>query len=221
MTARFCDETEWGFGWVLEERLERCSHALLAEGRVWAVDPVDAPGLEERIRGLGEPAGVIQLLDRHGRDSAALAARLRVPRFETPYQGVPGAPFEPILVARRPWWREIALWWPQERVLVCADALGTARYYRAGDERLAVHPLLRLTPPRLARFAPRHVLCGHGEGVHGDEATPALVEALATARRRFPAVALNLVRRPPGARISASSWASSTSYGDGGPKGDA
>jgi hypothetical protein len=195
---RFCDETEWGFGWVVEERLERCSHALLAEGRVWIFDPVDAPGVEERIRALGEPAGVIQLLDRHGRDCARLAARLGVPHHVVQFHGVPGAPFDPVSVARHRFWREVALWWPEERVLLCGDALGTVRYYRAAGERLAVHPFLRLVPPKaLSRFAPRHVLCGHGEGVHGDQTPAALGEALATARRRLPAVALNLVRDPP------------------------
>ena len=188
MTARFCDETGWGFGWIQDERLARCSHALRAEGRVWIFDPVDSPGVEEQIRGLGEPAGVIQLLDRHGRDSAAVAARLGVPRHQTPFDGVPGAPFDPIPIVRHRFWREVALWWPEEQVLLCGDALGTIAYFVAADERLGVHPLLRLVPPRaLSRFAPRHVLCGHGEGVHGEEAAPALEEALATARRRLPA----------------------------------
>lgn len=59
--------------------MQRASHALAVEGRVWLVDPVDAPELEARIRLLGEPAGVVQLLDRHGRDCAAWAARLGVP----------------------------------------------------------------------------------------------------------------------------------------------
>ena len=189
---RYCDETEWGFGWIQEERMARCSHALRAEGRVWVFDPVDGPGLDERIRGLGEPAGVIQLLDRHNRDCAALAARLGVPHHVVPFQGVPGAPFDPVPVARHRLWREVALWWAEERVLVCGDALGTVGYFRARDDRLGVHPLLRLLPPKaLGRFAPRHVLCGHGEGVHGDEAARALGEAIATARRRLPAAVLS------------------------------
>ena len=198
---RFCDEAEWGFGWVEPGRLERCSHALRAEGRVWVFDPVDAPGVEERIRELGEPAGVIQLLDRHGRDAATLAARLGVPRHETPFQGIPGAPFDPVPIARSRFWREVALWWPEEQVLLCGDALGTAAYYLASGERLGVHPLLRLVPPSgLSRFAPRHVLCGHGEGVHGDEAAPALDHALATARRRLPALWRYGWRRAKGER---------------------
>jgi glyoxylase-like metal-dependent hydrolase (beta-lactamase superfamily II) len=81
-------------------------------------------------------------------------------------------------------WREVALWWPDERVLVCADVLGTARYFRAGRERLAVHPLLRLRPPRLP-VQPEVILCGHGPGVFTD-AGAALREALSTSRRRIP-----------------------------------
>jgi hypothetical protein len=196
MAARFCDETDWGFGWIQEERLARCSHALRAEGRVWIVDPVDAPGVEERIRGLGEPAGVIQLLDRHRRDCAAFADRLGVPHHVVPFQGVPGAPFDPTPVVRLRLWREVALWWPEERVLLCGDALGTVGYFVARGERLGVHPLLRLAPPKaLGRFVPSHVLCGHGEGIHGDAAAPALEEALATARRRLPLVPLSLLRK--------------------------
>jgi hypothetical protein len=189
--VRLCDETDWGFGWLQEERLRRTSHALRAEGRVWVFDPVDSPGVEERIRGLGEPAGVIQLLDRHRRDCAALAERLAVPLHATPFDGVPGAPFDPVPIVRHRLWREVALWWPEERVLLCGDALGTVGYFVAPGELLGVHPLLRLTPPKaLSRFAPRHVLCGHGEGVHGAEAAPALADALATARRRLPAAVL-------------------------------
>jgi len=186
VTWQLCDETDWGFGWLQEERLARCSHALRAEGRVWLFDPVDLPGIEERIRALGEPAGVIQLLDRHRRDCAALAERLGVPLHVTPFDGIRGAPFDPVPILRHRFWREVALWWPEERALLCGDALGTVGYFVASGELLGVHPLLRLTPPKaLSRFAPRHVLCGHGEGVHGDGAAPALAEALATARRRL------------------------------------
>jgi hypothetical protein len=72
-------------------------------------------------------------------------------------------------------------------VLACGDALGTVPELRVGGERLALHPLLRPFPPRrLGTVDPRHVLSGHGEGVHGHEAAPAVREALATARRRLP-----------------------------------
>ena len=84
-------------------------------------------------------------------------------------------------------WSECAAWISSRRTLVCADALGTASYFRAGDEALAVHPLLRLKPPRvLRRYQAEHVLCGHGAGVHGPDTPDALREALRTARRRLP-----------------------------------
>jgi hypothetical protein len=193
--VRFCDEGEFGFGWIRDEFMERCSHALVGGGRVWLLDPLEGEGVEERVRGLGEPAGVIQLLDRHERDCAAFAERLGVPHHVVPRMPVPGAPFEFRVVRDRRRWREVALWWPEAQVLACADALGTARYYRAGDERLAVHPLLRAVPPRdpYQGLALGHVLCGHGEGVHED-ATAALEEALRTARRRIPGQLRSLLR---------------------------
>jgi hypothetical protein len=188
----FVDREDWGFGWKVEETLQRTSHALLADGGVWLVDPVDHPGLEDRIRALGEPAGVIQLLDRHGRDSAALAGRYGVPLHEVPRGDV--GPFELVQLVRNRFWREAALWWPERRVLVVADALGTIPYFTAGDEPVGVHPLLRFTPPKaLAALDPEHVLVGHGPGVHAD-ATAAVRDAIRTSRRRAPGALLGIVR---------------------------
>jgi hypothetical protein len=188
MTFRPCDEFEHGFGWVEAGFLERTSHELVVDGAVWLVDPLAAEGLEERIREAGRPAGVIQLLDRHHRDCAELAGRLRVPLHVVPFDGVPGAPFSFRRVVRVPGWKEVALWWHEGRVLVCGDALGTASYFRAAGEALAVHPFLRLLPPRAmaGALSPRHVLCGHGEGIHGEEAAFHLEEAFSTSRRRIP-----------------------------------
>jgi hypothetical protein len=171
--------------------MQRASHALAVDGRVYLVDPVDFPELDARVRALGEPAAVLQLLDRHGRDCAAVAARLGVPRLETPAEA---PPFELLPVVKRRFRREVALWWPERRVLVVADALGTADYFLAPGDRLGVHPPLRLFPPRrLARLDPEHILCGHGAGVH-ERAAEALHEALATSRRRTPRLLWKLVR---------------------------
>jgi hypothetical protein len=188
MHYRPCDEFEHGFGWREPGFLERTSHALVVDGAVWLVDALAAEGLEERIRHAGRPAGVIQLLDRHHRDGAELAERLRIPLHVVPFDGVPGAPFSFRRVVRFPGWREVALWWEDERVLVCGDALGTAAYFRAAGEALGVHPFLRLLPPRAmaGALSPRHVLFGHGEGIHGEEAAFHLKEALSTSRRRIP-----------------------------------
>jgi hypothetical protein len=199
--TRFCDESEWGFGWVEPGRMQRTSHALLAHGRVWIVDPVDGDGVDERIRGLGEAGGVIQLLDRHNRDCAAFARRFDIPHHFVPLGRLGGVPFEFLLVRKGRFWKESALWWEAAGVLCVADALGTIPPFRARGEALGLHPLLRLIPPRkrLGGVSPRHVLCGHGEGVHGDPAESAFREALGTARRRIPRLLASLTPRSRGA----------------------
>jgi hypothetical protein len=193
MQVRFCDEFDSGFGWIADEFMQRCSHALVVDGRVWVIDPVDGDGVAERVRAAGTPAGVVQLLDRHNRACATLAARLGVRHHLLP-QGSLG-PFACIAVKDSRSWKEVALWWPERRVLVCADVLGTAPYFRAGNERLAVHPLLRLRPPRrqLGELQPDVILCGHGEGVLED-ADAALHEALSTSLRRIPSQAASALR---------------------------
>lgn len=198
MTARFCDELAFGFGWIDDQprHLQRASHALADSGRVWLIDPVDVAELDERVRALGKLVGVLQLLDRHGRDCAALAHGSGVPLYQAPFAGVPGSPFRVLDVVNLPTWREAALWWPERKTLVLADALGTAPYFLGPGEQLAVHPLLRLFPPRsLARIAPEHILCGHGDGVHGPEAAEALREALRSSRLGMPRWLVGLVRR--------------------------
>jgi hypothetical protein len=185
LSIRFVDELEDGFGWTETERLHRTSHALAVDGRVWLTDPIDGDGVEERVRALGEPAGVIQLIDRHNRDSATLAARLGVALHLVP-SSLPETPFRFLPVLRGRWWKEVALWWPERRILVCGDALGTLPFFRAGPEPVGLHPFLRLRPPRALRgLGAEHLLVGHGEGIHGDAAGRAVDEALRTGRRRF------------------------------------
>ena len=193
MTFRFCDDLGAdGFGWIVDEAMTRTSHALATEGRVWLVDPLDWPEAIERARGLGEPAAVVQLLDRHDRDCAVLAARLGVTHVVAP-DDLQGSPFELVPIVRRRWWRESALWWPGTRTLVTADALATNRFYTAGRAPLAVHVLLRLTPPRqLGSLDPQRLLVGHGQGLLGPEAADAVREALRTSRRGLPGLLARL-----------------------------
>jgi hypothetical protein len=190
---RLCDDAGGeGFGWIVDEAMTRTSHALAADGKVWLVDVLDWPAAIERALELGEPAGVIQLLDRHERDCAALAGRLGVPHAVAPDE-LPGSPFTFVPVMRRRRWRESALWWPKARTLVVADALGTNRFYTAGKTPLGVHLFLRLTPPSaLAAYEPERILVGHGEGFGGVGAAPALREALAPSRRGLPGLLLRL-----------------------------
>jgi hypothetical protein len=188
--ARLVDELELGFGWIHPRPgfLQRASHALVAEGRVWIFDPTDIDGLDERLRTLGEPAAVIQLLDRHGRDCQGVARRLGVPlqRLE-----LGEAPFQPLRLSRR----ELAVWWPQQELLLVPEAVGTAAHYRTPGERLGVHPLLRLSAPpsALLELEPEHLLVGHGAGLHGPEAARELRRALRQAHLRLPLLPLALL----------------------------
>ena len=196
MELRFIDEFEHGFGWTpAGDPLWRAGHAVRSGGSVWLTDVIDGPGIDERVKKLGDPKGVVQLLDRHARDGVAVARRLDVPLLETPFDGVPGAPFHVIPVVRSRFWKEIALWFPNEQTLVVADALGTVSYFRAPDEPVGVHPFLRFKPPRrLADYEPLHFLCGHGPGGHGEGVPDAIRLALAKPRRRLPRALLNGLR---------------------------
>src|SRR4051812_47902833 len=118
------DETALGVSWTETTGMQRSAHALSTPAGVWLIDPFEDPGALERAAALGAPAGVVQLLDRHNRDAAAIAARLGVPHLRLP-TAIPGSPFEPVRVLDVPRWREVALWWPGEEVLVVAEALGT------------------------------------------------------------------------------------------------
>jgi hypothetical protein len=190
-----------GLTWVQDERMERASHALAHDGRVWFVDPVDEPEAIERALALGRPAAVLQLLDRHDRDGQALAERLGVPRLRLP-DAVPDSPFKIGSIIDRPRWRERGLWWPARRALVVPEAVGTARYFAVGPGRVGVHPFLRLRPPGVALGgrAPEHLLVGHGPPVHGPDTARALDEALRRSVRDIPA----LLKTVPLLRRSAS-----------------
>ena len=192
---RFVDELDFGFGWIDDGgKIRRTSHAVVDGDGVWLIDPIDWDDALARARDLGEIRGVIQLLDRHERDAPSIASRLGVTVHRVPRSRVPGTSFEFPTIVRRRFWDEVALWSPERRTLVVADALGTLGYFVGPGETLGVHPLLRPWPPRSLRSVfPEHVLVGHGEGVH-DEASHALHEALRTARRRFPRALAHMVR---------------------------
>lgn len=192
MTVRIHAEVDFALSWVVDETMERASHAVVDDGRVWLIDPVADEQALERAAALGEPAGVVQLLDRHERDGAAVAQRLGVPLLPLP--GVlAGSPFEVVPLIDRRWWHEVALWWPARRTLIVPEAVGTGGYFTFGRGAVGVHPMLRLTPPnRLRGCAPEHLLVGHGPPLHR-EVTAELYGALDRSRRDIPH---GLVRLP-------------------------
>ncbi len=213
---------EGGLTWIAhpDEAMQRASHALVAGGSgetdadetgepsVWLVDPVDTPDLDETIADLGEVAGVVVLLDRHERDAAAVARRHDVPvyvhatmddvaesldadveRFDAE---LADTGYRAIRVLDRSLWTEVALFSPADGTLVVPEAVGASDYFLATDERLGVHPALRLLPPRgsLGGLAPDRIAVGHGAPVV-DDAPDALADALAGARRRTPQLYVN------------------------------
>lgn len=179
-----------GLTWYEQNTMARAAHALRQGEHVWLVDPFEDAGALMAAAELGAVSAVIQLLDRHNRDGQQIATRLGVPLLRLPV-GVAGGPFTVIPVISRPWWREVALWWPEERALIVAEAVGTGPLF-ALDRRLGVHPMLRLTPPYVLRANhPERVLVGHGPPLEsGGEV--ALGQALAHARTDIPKLLLKL-----------------------------
>lgn len=203
MSGPAFEENELGLSWLADsgEVMQRASHAVrLGEQRkLWIVDPVDVPGLDERIGAIagGDPvAGVLQLLDRHERDCAAIAERFDAPLHRLPFGGIAGSGLEPVKVVANRFWKEVAIHSPADRALIVPEAVGTAPYFCAGSEPIGIHPMLRLTPPRrLAEFEPEHLLSGHGTGMHGPGTAAALSDALAASRRRIPEALVAVVKR--------------------------
>lgn len=187
------DESALGISWVLDEPMQRASHAILADGKVWFIDPIEVDDIVDRGAALGEPAGVLQLLDRHDRDCAAVAERLGIEDLRVPDE-VPGSPFEAIKALRVPGWKETALWWPERRLLVVAEIVGTHPITTAGTGDVGVHPMLRLLPPKSIRgFGAEHLLTGHGPPLHAD-AEAAIEHAYSRSIRDIPRAAVNLIR---------------------------
>jgi len=203
MASAAFEEHDLGISWLPDpgETMQRASHAVRLgdAGRVWIIDPVDVPGLDERIATVAadeQVAGVLQLLDRHERDCAALAERHDATLHRLPFGGIPGSGLETVKLLDTPLWKEVAIYSPADRALIVPEAVGTAPYFRAGSERVGIHPMLRLTPPRrLADFAPEHLLTGHGTGMRGPDTAAALADAVAGSRRRIPAALVAVVRR--------------------------
>ncbi len=180
-----------GITWVETTGMRRAGHALRAGGRVWLIDPFEDEVALSAATELGSPAAVIQLLDRHNRDGGSIAQRLEVPLLRLPEE-VSDSPFTVIPVISRPWWREVALWWEDERALVVAEAVGTAPAFALGRQ-VGVHPMLRLRPPKgpLTARSPERLLVGHGAALESGAAA-AIRDALAGSLSDLPQLVLKL-----------------------------
>lgn len=213
---RVIDRWDGGAGWIAypDEGMQRASHTLAADGEVWVVDPVDAPGVDDLLAEYGDVAGVVVGLDRHTRDAATVARRHDAPVYVSDWmtgvaddvdapverfgRTLPGTDYRAITVHDRtvPPWQEVALYRERDGTLLVPESVGTAPFFLAADERLGVHPALRFFPPKraLSGLRPDRVLVGHGEGVF-DRADRALSDALSGSRRRSPKLYAETLRR--------------------------
>jgi hypothetical protein len=191
MGIKAFEEHEAGLSWVMDDAMQRASHALIDGDDVWLIDPVDEGDAIERATATGTPKAVIQLLDRHNRDCEAVAKRLGVPTKRVP-GSLEGTPFEVIHVIKRRRWKEVALHWRERETLVVAEAVGTAPLFALGRGAVGVHPVLRLTPPHvLEGIDPKVLLVGHGAPVKSN-AAGSLNDALARSRSDIPRLLMSL-----------------------------
>ena len=185
MPIRELAEHPLGVTWVMREAMVRASHALVHDGRVWLIDPVDDPEAMERVAALGEPAGVVQLFVAHNRNGEAIAKRLGVPFHKLP-EMLPDSPFSVLKIDLGPW-KERALGWPEPRGLIVPESVGTGPAYAVGPGPAGIHPFRRALPPSsLKTFLPEHLLVGHGGPLHGGEAAAGLLDAFNRSRRDIP-----------------------------------
>jgi hypothetical protein len=191
MGIKSIEAHEAGLTWVMDDAMQRASHALVDGNNVWLIDPVDEGEAIERAMELGRPKAVIQLLDRHNRDCETLAERLGIPWERVP-GNLRGTPFEVIEVMKKNRWKEIALRWREQDALVVAEAVGTAPLFALERGAVGVHPVLRLTPPNaLEGIDPEMLLVGHGAPVKSDAAA-SLRTALARSRSDIPRLLMSI-----------------------------
>ncbi len=205
-TAAWLETNRWerGVSYIPypDEMMVRASHALKTDAGVFVVDPIDVDGIDDLFAEFGDVAGVVILLDRHKRDSAAVANRhdvsVYIPEWmsgveedidapvERMHRQLPGTDYGVHKIIKNTFWQEAALYGDEDDTLVVPEAVGAADYFLAGDERLGVHPMLRLFPPKkLSRLDPERVLVGHGEGVM-EGAAEDIAYALRGSRGRTP-----------------------------------
>jgi len=185
------------------EEGKRASHALKTTDGVWLIDPLEMPGLTERVDELGSVAGVLVLSCWHARDAGPLARQydvaVHIPewmnRVESQvaapierYTFAPGTEAEFQTIACRPFpgWQEVFLYHEPSATLVVPDSIGTTDYNRINQERAGIELFRRLQPPNELRgVEPERLLVGHGPPID-ENATAALDQALSSGKHSFP-----------------------------------
>ncbi|WP_079255020.1 hypothetical protein [Halococcus hamelinensis] len=203
------DRFEAGVGWIAhpDEDGRRASHAICGNDGVWAIDPLDAPGIDDLLAEFGEVTGVAILSAYHSRDASAIAERhgvsVHVPqwmdrvveRITAPVERCTWSFGDSGFAIQRfvpfPGWSEAFAYRESDQTLYIPETLGTAPLYTVGAERIGVYLLCRPFPPQsyLLGTNPERILVGHGNGIL-ENAETALTDALSNARRRFPAALL-------------------------------
>ncbi|MFC6875402.1 MBL fold metallo-hydrolase [Halobellus marinus] len=154
------DRWDGGIGWLAHpnETGRRTSHAVVgADGGVWVIDPLDAPGIDEELSALGNVRGVLVCSNYHVRDADRFAARHDVPVYcpswlsravskldsptdsETDTVGTSG--FELRRCRPFPGWSEVVAYRESDETLYVPDVLGTTPLFTVGAERLGMYLL--------------------------------------------------------------------------------
>lgn len=163
-----------------EETMQRASHAAAFGDEVLLIDPLAVDDLDSVIAPVGEPTGIVVLFDRHTRDADRLAREYDIPIYlpealtasraglkgETrPVESVLPDHITPITLVANRFWLEVMLCDAEHERLFVPETLGTTRNFRAGDEPVGVHPMMRFRPPR-SMLEDRDVdqlFVGHGQ----------------------------------------------------------
>jgi hypothetical protein len=199
------DDWAGGVGWLAhpEEGGERVGHAFADGDECWVVDPLDAPGLDDVLAAVGNVAGVVVLSNYHARDASEIASRhgvtVHIPdwtamdrvveRVDAPAERFSGgfAGFDVRRVDPAPGWTEAVAYRERDGTLYVPDLLSPLSKFAVSGERIGMFLGARLRPPRkaFADWIPERIVFGHGAGIETD-ASSALADCLANARRRFP-----------------------------------
>lgn len=180
---------EWdqGFTWMAhpEADLQRASQAIEVDGKIWLVDPLDTAGLDDKLRTLGEVAGVVVLGSHHERHADRLARRhgvaIHVPewfswggrdfdaRVEDIRDELDATGFELLFLRDNAFRQEGALYHPDRRTLVVSDTLMTALFSsKQGRPELFPPARIRPTYDALRDLDVERMLLSHGEPVFED-----------------------------------------------------